>query len=498
MDLIDILFGAILGGNGRGGHSGSSSFIPSFGTLATVSTGTSWSGSDPYTSTVTVTGYTVTNKTMVSVLPSTDVVEQMAEDGITNIFITNNNGTLTATAVGATPTAAMTLQVLCTESDQSATISSLPGIVGNGVLETLQATDLTDAINKLGTAINGKQDKPATAGTAGQVLGLDNNLDPVWVNQSGGGGGTTDYAQLSNKPTINNVELSGNKTLAALGINAGSVGFDETGTYADGSIGAVVSNQKNAIDANEESIADTQSMIATVEATTTASKNYAVGDLLVYDGKLYKVTSAIATGATIIVGSNVTQTTVEDQLGSGGGSGGAVDDVQINGTSIVSGGVANIPLIDNNQFGMSKVDSTRGVFAVISGAKRGVLYVDKATSADIKNGTNQFKPPVPYNQHESVFYGLAKAAGDTTQSASANTVGTYTDDAKAAIQTMLGMAGIIGTVEGATASKAYAIGDAFLHSGALYKATASIASGDAITPGTNCTQTTLISIIKGE
>lgn len=30
--------------------------------------------------------------------------------------------------------------------------------------------------------------------------------------------GTTDYAQLSNKPKINNVELSGNKTLADLGI----------------------------------------------------------------------------------------------------------------------------------------------------------------------------------------------------------------------------------------------------------------------------------------
>ena len=51
----------------------------------------------------------------------------------------------------------------------------------------------------------------------------------------------------------------------------------------------------NAISENEESIADTHSMIATVEATATASKNYAVGDLFVYDGKLYKVTSAIAT-----------------------------------------------------------------------------------------------------------------------------------------------------------------------------------------------------------
>lgn len=68
---------------------------------------------------------------------------------------------------------------------------------------------------------------------------------------------------------------------------------------------------------NEDSIADAQGMIATVETTATASKAYAVGDLLVYDGKLCKVTSVIAAGATIIVGSNVEQTTVVDQIASG-------------------------------------------------------------------------------------------------------------------------------------------------------------------------------------
>ena len=36
--------------------------------------------------------------------------------------------------------------------------------------------------------------------------------------QTGGGSGTSDYTQLSNKPKINNVELSGNKTTSDLGI----------------------------------------------------------------------------------------------------------------------------------------------------------------------------------------------------------------------------------------------------------------------------------------
>lgn len=33
----------------------------------------------------------------------------------------------------------------------------------------------------------------------------------------GGGGGTSDYDDLENKPSINNVTLSGNKTLSELG-----------------------------------------------------------------------------------------------------------------------------------------------------------------------------------------------------------------------------------------------------------------------------------------
>lgn len=138
----------------EGGSGGSSSFVPCFGSLATVSLGTTWSGDDPYVSTVTVTGYTVTNQTMVSVLPSDDVIEQMLADGITNIFITNNDGVLTATAIGATPTVPMTLQVLCTESNISGDIAELPSIVGSGIIETVEADNLTDAVNILGEDVD--------------------------------------------------------------------------------------------------------------------------------------------------------------------------------------------------------------------------------------------------------------------------------------------------------------------------------------------------------
>lgn len=218
-----------------------------------------------------------------------------------------------------------------------------------------------------------------------------------------------------------------------------------------------VDDLTNAISQNAESIADTQSMIATVEATTTASKNYSVGDLLVYDGKLYEVTSAIATGATIIVGSNVTQTTVEDQLGSGGGSGGEVDDVQINGTSIVSNGVANIPEASSSTFGVAKIPnntlsdpSAYGIGVYSNNSK--LVVIHSAPLNRVKQGTNTFNPIVPGNQDAATFYGLAKAAGDTTQSASANPVGTYTEEAKSAIHGMLnGAVTVSGTTPSITA-----------------------------------------------
>lgn len=53
---------------------------------------------------------------------------------------------------------------------------------------------------------------------------------------------------------------------------------------------------------------------ATVEDTTTASKAYKVGEYLVYNNRLYRVTTAIASGGTISIGTNVVQTTVGDEL----------------------------------------------------------------------------------------------------------------------------------------------------------------------------------------
>lgn len=111
----------------------------------------------------------------------------------------------------------------------------------------------------------------------------------------------------------------------------------------------------------------------------------------------------------------------------------------------------------------------------------GYAAVYYAPQSAIKRGTEGYRPIVPANQHQSIFYGLAKAAGDTTQSTSSNAVGIYTAEAKAAIQQMLGVSDLIATAENnLVASKAYAIGDVFTANGKLYKVTTAIAANDAI------------------
>lgn len=57
---------------------------------------------------------------------------------------------------------------------------------------------------------------------------IDNYLSENPIPESGGGGtGTTNYNDLTNKPSINGVELNGNKTSEQLGISGGTDDYEE-------------------------------------------------------------------------------------------------------------------------------------------------------------------------------------------------------------------------------------------------------------------------------
>ena len=114
---------------------------------------------------------------------------------------------------------------------------------------------------------------------------------------------------------------------------------------------------------------------------------------------------------------------------------GYLTDVEVNGTSVVNNGVASIPIATFNNVGVIKIGSGLGI------SNENTINVTPADANTIKQGSDNARFIPAKRTHTSTFYGLAKAAGDTTQAQSDNAVGTYTDDAKSAIRNMIGAAG---------------------------------------------------------
>lgn len=113
-------------------------------------------------------------------------------------------------------------------------------------------------------------------------------LDAI-AKKPGGGGGTSDYSQLENKPQINGVTLTGNKSASDLSLASANDLAGKTNT----------------------------SVVGTVESSATASKAYAANAYLVLGGVLYRVTSDIASGGTIVTsgaGQNVVATTITAEM----------------------------------------------------------------------------------------------------------------------------------------------------------------------------------------
>lgn len=157
-----------------------------------------------------------------------------------------------------------------------------------------------------------------------------------------------------------------------------------------------------------------------------------------------------------------------------------IADVQINNSSIVGNRIANIPVADVSTLGTVKVASSTSTLTGIRIQQDGLLRITEASSDRIKGGTVENNPISPVHQHESVFYGLAKVAGHD-EASSTETLGTYTPEAKGAIQQMLGISDLIAPAENSlVASKAYAIGDIFTANGKLYKVISAIAANGTI------------------
>ena len=86
---------------------------------STITLSLSWSGSGPYTQVIypSIPSWTggITENSKVDLQPTPAQIEQLISDGVEALVIENNAGTLTATAIGAAPSTAMTVQCTVTE-----------------------------------------------------------------------------------------------------------------------------------------------------------------------------------------------------------------------------------------------------------------------------------------------------------------------------------------------------------------------------------------------
>lgn len=83
--------------------------------MGTITIPASWSGSGPYTRVVTVSGAVITNNSKVDLQPDAATLQQLIDDGVSALYIRNNNGTLTAYAIGAAPSVQLAVQCVVTE-----------------------------------------------------------------------------------------------------------------------------------------------------------------------------------------------------------------------------------------------------------------------------------------------------------------------------------------------------------------------------------------------
>lgn len=79
-----------------------------------VSIGTSWSGTGPYTQTIVVDNADANSK--VDIQTDATIIQKLIDSGTTALYIVNNDGVFSAVAVGAAPTQALTVQCTITKT----------------------------------------------------------------------------------------------------------------------------------------------------------------------------------------------------------------------------------------------------------------------------------------------------------------------------------------------------------------------------------------------
>lgn len=160
--------------NGYEGTTGGGDDEDSDVVIATISLPLSWndSGSGYYTVTPTISGVLVSTDGKVDLQPSQAQTIQLQSDGVSALYVENNNGALTAYAIGNAPTAAIEMQ--CT----------VTGVTG--VSPTNPYLDMVYPVGAVYTSVTSANPANLFGGTWEQIQ--DNALymenEPLWTNPS--------------------------------------------------------------------------------------------------------------------------------------------------------------------------------------------------------------------------------------------------------------------------------------------------------------------------
>ena len=110
-----------------------------------------------------------------------------------------------------------------------------------------------------------------------------------------------------------------------------------------------------------------------------------------------------------------------------------VQDVQVNGTSVVSQGVAEIPIAGS---GLGVIKNGVAKTTGISIDENGLISVNPAAIGNARAGTDNYVITTT-SAYYAAFFGLAKAAGADMKNVSGSQPGTYPEAQKSAISDML-------------------------------------------------------------
>ena len=349
-----------------------------------------------------------------------------------------------------------------------------------------------DEFNNVKNAINQKQDAPSTAGTAGQVLGLDSNLDPVWVNQSGSGD-TSNCAPVIINTASGDIATftdgADNRQIRKI------VGTIETAEGGSGWTGANISRSgKNLFNKNDPNM--TRGIYFNRNGSTSTNINYAIsyvpinpGDKLVYSG--LKGANGNPCGIQFF-DANKTFLAM-----------GNPDAQQNNVTVTAPSGAAYIGItvfywsnvaykdIDTAQIELGTVPSEYesyqettipiGWQSQAGIILNGTVTLNEDRSADVLNSDSGNSYHLSNVGSLSTFLGANRVWIDTGSITECD----YPADTKLYID------GLTEPDEDMIANANIASGKYFVVNNQLYLSTAAIAAGASIIPGTNCTATSL-------